>query len=86
MIIPSKECLEGESARQIVEQMLREHLSLRIEGYKCDTSTVLNVRVKAAIEGQTVASVCEDAGLAMVSNATARNSTGRWRAVSCERM
>ncbi|MCC7450233.1 MAG: hypothetical protein IT324_22635 [Anaerolineae bacterium] len=69
MMIPLKECLDGESTRQIVEQRRQEHLSLRIEGYKCDTVTVLKVLVKAAIERQTIESVCEDAGLAMDSNA-----------------
>jgi len=69
MIIPLKERLEGENVREVVEQVLREQLSLRIEGYKCDLSTVLNVMVKAAIEGQTIESVCDDAGLAMDSNA-----------------
>jgi hypothetical protein len=69
MIISSKERLEGESARQIVEQRLWEHLSLRMDGYKCDTAIVLNVLVKAAIEGQTIKSLCEDAGLVLASNA-----------------
>ena len=68
MIIP-KERLEAETARDMVEQVLDEHLSMQIEGYKCDRQTVLNVLVKAALEGQTIESVCEDAALAMDSNA-----------------
>jgi hypothetical protein len=50
MIIP-KERLEAETAREVVEQIIGEHLSMRINGYKCDRQTVLNVLVKAAIEG-----------------------------------
>jgi len=42
---------------------------MQINGYKCDRQTVLNVLVKAAIEGQTIESVCDDAALAMESNA-----------------
>jgi len=49
--------------------MLREHLSLRIVGYTGNTTSVLNVLVKAGIEGQTIERVCEEAGLAMDSNA-----------------
>jgi hypothetical protein len=68
MIIP-KARLEAETARQIVEQMLAKHLRTPIAGYKCDRQTVLNVLVKAALEGQTIESVCEDAALEMESNA-----------------
>lgn len=68
MIIP-KERLEAETTREMVEQVLNEHLSMPIDGDKCDRPKVLNVLVKAAIEGQTIESVCEDATLAMESNA-----------------
>jgi hypothetical protein len=67
MIIP-KEQLSGEDVRQVVEQTLREHLKIVIEGYKCDTSRVVNVLVKAAIEGQTIESICTDLGLDVSSN------------------
>lgn len=67
MIIP-KDQLSGETVRQVVEQTLREHMNLTIDGYKCDTATVVNVLVKAAIEGQTIESVCEDLVLPVGSN------------------
>jgi putative transposase len=67
MIIP-KEQLSGEEVRQVVEQTLREALKMAIEGYKCDTSRVVNVLVKAAIEGQTIESICTDLGLDVSSN------------------
>jgi putative transposase len=67
MMIP-KEQLNGEAVRQVVEQTLREHLNLAIDGYKCDTAVVVNVLVKAAIEGQTIESVCEDLALEVGSN------------------
>lgn len=68
MIIP-KERLEAERVREKVEEVLEEHLGLAIQGYKVDKRTVLNVLVKAAIEGQTIESVCEDAQLEMDSDA-----------------
>src|SRR5258706_16180967 len=67
MIIP-KERLSGEGVRQVVEQTVREHLKLDIDGYKCDTATVVSVLVKAAIEGQTIESVCEDLAIEIGSN------------------
>lgn len=67
MMIP-KEQLSGEDVRRVVEQTLREHLNLASDGYKGDTSCVVNVLVKAAIEGQTIESVCEDLALEVSSN------------------
>jgi hypothetical protein len=56
MMIP-KNTLSGETVRQAVEDVLREQVGLVISGYKCDTSTVLNVVVKAAVERETIESV-----------------------------
>jgi hypothetical protein len=67
MIIP-KEQLNGEDVRQVVEQTLRGYLSLAIDGYKCDSRSVVNVLVKAAIEGQTIESVCDDLTIGVESN------------------
>ena len=78
MIIP-KERLSGEDVRQVVEATVREYLKLAIDGYKCDTATVVSVLVKAAIEGQTIESVCED--LEKVNLSQCRNFSGgsrRW--------
>jgi hypothetical protein len=67
MRIP-KERLSGEDVRQIVEQTVREHLHVAIQGYKCDSSCVVQVLVKAAIEGQTIESVCADLEVEVGSN------------------
>jgi hypothetical protein len=67
MIIP-KEQLNGEDVRQVVEQTLRDYLNLTIDGYKGDSRSVANVLVKAAIEGQTIESVCDDLAIAVESN------------------
>jgi putative transposase len=67
MMIP-KEQLSGEDVRRVVEQTLREHLNLANDGYKCDSSCVVNVLVKAAIERQTIESVCDDLALEVSSN------------------
>jgi hypothetical protein len=67
MIIP-KEQLSGEDVRQVVEQTLQEYLHIATEGYKCDSSQVIQVLVKAAIEGQTIESVCRDLELEVGSN------------------
>jgi hypothetical protein len=67
MMIP-KEQLGGEDVRRVVEQTLREHLNLAVDGYKCDTGAVVNVLVKAAIERQTIESVCDDLTLEVSSN------------------
>jgi hypothetical protein len=60
--------LTGGAVRETVKQLLHEHLSLRIDGYKCDTALVLEVLVKAALEGQTVESIGDDLDLAVRSN------------------
>ncbi|MHB8752916.1 MAG: transposase, partial [Aggregatilineales bacterium] len=67
MMIP-KERLAAEDVRATVEQVLREPLKLNIAGYKCDLATVVNVLVKAGIEGQTIESVCADLELEVGSN------------------
>lgn len=75
MNIP-KEQLSGEDVRQVVEQTLREHLNLGIEGYKCDSSSVMTVLVSAAIQGQTIESICEDLKLSFSSNTVREQLNG----------
>jgi hypothetical protein len=75
MMIP-KEQLSGEDVRGVVERTLREHLNLAIDGYKCDTSCVVNVLVKAAIERQTIESVCDDLALEVSSNTVRERLNG----------
>jgi len=58
MIIP-KEQMNAEDERQRVEQMIHEHIKLAADGYKCDSSSVTHVLVRAAIEGQRVERVCQ---------------------------
>jgi hypothetical protein len=67
MIIP-KEQLSGEEVRQTVEDIVQDHLNIAIAGYKCDTSTLIQVVVKAALEGQTIESVCDDLNVEVGSN------------------
>jgi len=67
MMIP-KEQLTGEDVRQVVEQMIRDHLNVAVDGYNVDTTVVVNGLVKAAIEGQTIESGCEDLALEVGSN------------------
>ena len=66
-MIPKAE-LSGEAVRQKVEEILRKYLNIEIAGYKCDSSSVIQVLVKAAIEGQTIESVCEDLKVEVESN------------------
>lgn len=67
MIIPEGQ-LNGEAIREAVKQELDRHLNLNVVGYKCDSSLVLDVLVKAAVEGQTIESVCSDLALEVNSN------------------
>jgi hypothetical protein len=64
----TKDRLNGEDVRQTVEAMVTHYIPLGIKGYKCDTAGVVNVLVKAAIEGQTVESTCSDLQLEVTSN------------------
>jgi putative transposase len=65
----AKDQLTAEDVRRMAEQVLREHLRVNIDGYKWDTASVLNVLMKAAIEGQSVESVCADLSEVGGSNA-----------------
>jgi hypothetical protein len=76
MIILKKECLNAEDVRQVVERTLREELSLPIEGYKCDSSSVIQVLVSAAIERQSIESICEDLKLEVSSNTVREQLNG----------
>ena|SRR5271165_3092357 len=60
MQIILKDKLDGEDIRELTERLLREHLSLQVEGYKMTTSMVLNVLIKAAVERRSIEAVCED--------------------------
>jgi len=65
----TKNELTAEDVRQMAEQVLRNYLNVNIDGYKWDTASVLNVLMKAAIEGQSVESVCADLTEVAGSNA-----------------
>ena len=58
-IIP-KDRLNAEDVRELTERLLREQLSLQVEGYKITTSMVLNVLLKAAVEKRSIEAVCDD--------------------------
>jgi putative transposase len=67
-MIIAKEQLSGEDVRVEVERFVGEHLNWEVDGYKCDSSTIIQVLMKAAIEGQAIESICEDLRLDISSN------------------
>ena len=60
MEIMAKDRLKAEDVRELTERLLREQLSLQVEGYKITTSMVLNVLLKAAVEKRSIEAVCAD--------------------------
>src|SRR5687767_10089290 len=60
MIMITKNRLKAEDVRQMTEHVMREQLSLEVQGYKCTTAMVCNVLMKAAVEGMSVDSICGD--------------------------
>src|SRR5689334_2365376 len=60
MEIIAKDRLKAEDVRELTERLLREQLSLQVEGYKITTSMVLNVLLKAAVEKSSIEAVCAD--------------------------
>jgi putative transposase len=59
MIITKNE-LSAEDVRRMAERVLKAHLKIDIQGYSCDTTGVLNVLMKAAVEGVSIESACAD--------------------------
>lgn len=76
MEIITKDQLNAEDVRELTERLLREQLSLRIEGYKITTSMVLNVLLKAAVEKRSMEAVCADLTEVVDSN-TLREALNR---------
>ncbi len=60
MEIITKDRLNAEDVRDLTERLLREQLSLVVDGYKITTSMALNVLLKAAVEKRSIEAVCED--------------------------
>jgi hypothetical protein len=60
MEIIANDRLNAEDVRELTERLLREQLSLEVEGYKITTSMVLNVLLKAAVEKRSIDAVCAD--------------------------
>src|SRR5215510_11467797 len=60
MEIMAKDRLNAEDVRELTERLLREKLSLAVDGYKITTSMVLNVLLKAAVEKRSIEAVCAD--------------------------
>jgi putative transposase len=60
MEIIAKDRLNAEDVREVTERLLREQLSLAVDGYKITTSMVLNVLLKAAVEKRSIEAVCAD--------------------------
>jgi putative transposase len=68
MTIIPRDRLNAEDVRELTERLLREQLSLPIEGYKTTTSMVLNVLLKAAVEKRSIEAVCDDLSDVVDSN------------------
>jgi putative transposase len=60
MKIIAKDRLKAEDVRELTERLLREQLSLTVDGYKITTGMVLNVLLKAAVEKRSIEAVCAD--------------------------
>jgi putative transposase len=58
-MIPQNQ-LEAENVRAMAQSILTEHLSIEIEGYKCDTAMVYDILLKAAVENASIETVCAD--------------------------
>ena len=77
MTIITKNKLNAEQVRKTTEALLQEQLkSLKTEGYKINTSMVLNVLLKAAIEQSSIEAVCADLANVVDSN-TLREAVNR---------
>lgn len=68
--------LEAEDVRAMCERLLREHLSLEMEGYKISTSMALNVLLTVAVEKRSIEAVCGDLAAVVDSN-TLREALNR---------
>ena len=60
MEIITRDRLNAEDVRELTERLLREQLSLAVDGYKITTSMVLNVLMQAAVEKRSIEAVCAD--------------------------
>src|SRR5215813_9721941 len=60
MEIIAKDRLNAEDVRDLTVRLLREQLSLAVNGYKITTSMLLNVLLKAAVEKRSIEAVCGD--------------------------
>lgn len=76
MEIILKNRLNAEDVRELSERLLKEHLSLPVEGHKLTTEMALNVLIKAAIEKRSIEAVCADLTEVMDSN-TLREALNR---------
>ncbi len=68
MKITAKDRLKAEDVRELTERLLREQLSLTVDGYKITTGMVLNVLLKAAGEKRSIEAVCADLADVVDSN------------------
>ena len=68
MEIIAKDRLNTEDVRERTERLLREQLSLSVDGYKITTSMVLNVLLKAAVEKRSIEAACADLSDVVDSN------------------
>jgi len=52
--------LSASQVRQMVSELIIEHLELQAEGYDCSPQVLADVLVKASVEGETIESTCND--------------------------
>jgi hypothetical protein len=60
--------LTAENVRQAVLKTLKDHLSLKTEGYRCTTDMMLNVLLKAAVDHSSLDAACGDLDQVASSN------------------
>jgi hypothetical protein len=60
--------LTAEDVRQMVMKTLTEHLSLKTEGYRCETKMTLNVLLKAAADNSSIEAACAELEQVATSN------------------
>ena len=57
---PTQLKLTDEATRQRAVERLKKHLNLQADGYECTTDMVLDVLIRAAVNRQTIETVCHD--------------------------
>ncbi len=70
--------LTAENVRQAVLKTLKDHLSLKTEGYRYTTEMMLNVLLKAAVDHSSLEAACGDLEPVVSGNRLRGSCTRRW--------